>query len=136
MTEGSTIVTLKKSCLDQLGVGTHRLGIVSSGGTAETTFTVKAKTILNNQTPTYNSSKPWTTPKTGDSANMGLWIGMIAVCAVGLGGVALYVVKLKRTSGTKSAKNSIKYFTGLQSCSPVFYGQCRVETPEKNLTEG
>ena len=96
VTEGSTIVTLKKSCLDQLGVGTHRLGIVSSGGTAETTFTVKAKTILNNQTPTYNSSKPWTTPKTGDSANMGLWIGMIAVCAVGLGGVALYVVKFKK----------------------------------------
>ena len=96
VTEGSTIVTLKKSCLDQLGVGTHRLGIVSSGGTAETTFTVKSKTILNNQTPTYNSSRPWTTPKTGDSANMGLWIGMIAVCAVGLGGVALYVVKFKK----------------------------------------
>ncbi len=99
VTEGSTIVTLKKSCLDQLGVGTHKLSIVSMGGTAETTFTVKSKTILNNQTPTYNSSKPWTTPKTGDSANMGLWIGMIAVCALGLGGVALYVVKSKKKKG-------------------------------------
>ena len=96
VSEGSTIVTLNKSCLDQLGVGTHKLSIVSAGGTAETTFTVKSKTIINNQTPTYNSNKPWTTPKTGDSANMGLWIGMIVVCVVGMGGVALYVVKAKK----------------------------------------
>ena len=96
VTEGSTIVTLYKSCLDQLGVGTHKLSIVSNGGTAETSFTVKAKSIINNQTPTYNSNKPWTTPKTGDSANMGLWIGMIAVCVVGMGGVLWYVVKSKK----------------------------------------
>ena len=96
VSEGSTIVTLNKSCLDQLGVGTHKLSIVSAGGTAETTFTVKSKTIINNQTPTYNSNKPWTTPKTGDSANMGLWIGMIAVCVVGMGGVLWYVVKAKK----------------------------------------
>ena len=93
VTEGSTIVTLKKSCLDQLGVGTHSLAIVSDGGTAQTTFTVKSKTIINNQTPTYNSSNPWSTPKTGDSANMGLWIGMIAVCVVGMGAVAVFVIK-------------------------------------------
>ena len=96
VSEGSTIVTLNKSCLDQLGVGTHKLSIVSAGGTAETTFTVKSKTIINNQTPSYNSNKPWTTPKTGDSANMGLWIGMIAVCVVGMGGVLWYVVKAKK----------------------------------------
>ena len=93
VTEGSTIVTLKKSCLDQLGVGTHSLAIVSDGGTAQTTFTVKSKTIINNQAPTYNSSNPWSTPKTGDSANMGLWIGMIAVCVVGMGAVAVFVIK-------------------------------------------
>ena len=93
VTEGSTIVTLKKSCLDQLGVGTHTLAIVSDGGTAQTTFTVKSKTIINNQAPTYNSSNPWSTPKTGDSANMGLWIGMIAVCVVGMGAVAVFVIK-------------------------------------------
>ena len=96
VTEGSTIVTLTQSCLEQLGVGTHTLAIESAGGTAQTSFTVKARTILNNQTPTYNSNKPWTTPKTGDSANMGLWIGMIAVCVIGMGGVALYVVKAKK----------------------------------------
>ncbi len=96
VTEGSTIVTLNKSCLDQLGVGTHKLSIVSNGGSAETSFTVKAKSIINNQSPTYNSNKPWTTPKTGDSANMGLWIGMIAVCVVGMGGVLWYVVKAKK----------------------------------------
>ena len=54
---------------------------------------MKSKTIINNQTPTYNSSNPWSTPKTGDSANMGLWIGMIAVCVVGMGAVAVFVIK-------------------------------------------
>lgn len=40
LTEGSTIVTLKASFLNTLGVGEHRLSVVSTTGTAETTFTV------------------------------------------------------------------------------------------------
>lgn len=40
LTEGSTIVTLKTSFLNTLGVGEHRLSVVSSTGTAETNFTV------------------------------------------------------------------------------------------------
>ena len=40
LTEGSTIVTLKASFLKTLGVGEHKLSVVSSTGTAETTFTV------------------------------------------------------------------------------------------------
>ncbi len=39
-TEGSTIVTLKASFLNTLGVGEHTLSVVSTTGTAETTFTV------------------------------------------------------------------------------------------------
>lgn len=40
LTEGSTIVTLKTSFLKTLGVGEHKLSVVSATGTAETTFTV------------------------------------------------------------------------------------------------
>lgn len=40
LTEGSTIVTLKTSFLKTLGVGEHRLSVVSSTGAAQTTFTV------------------------------------------------------------------------------------------------
>lgn len=40
LTEGSTIVTLKASFLKTLGVGEHKLSVVSATGTAETTFTV------------------------------------------------------------------------------------------------
>lgn len=40
LTEGSTIVTLKTSFLKTLGVGEHKLSVVSVTGTAETTFTV------------------------------------------------------------------------------------------------
>lgn len=41
--EGSTIVTLKADYVSTLSVGTHTIGIVSEGGTAETTFTIQAK---------------------------------------------------------------------------------------------
>lgn len=40
LTEGSTIVTLKASFLKTLGVGEHKLSVVSATGTAETNFTV------------------------------------------------------------------------------------------------
>lgn len=40
LTEGSTIVTLKASFLNTLGVGEHKLSVVSTTGTAETNFTV------------------------------------------------------------------------------------------------
>lgn len=61
LTEGSTIVTLKASFLNTLGVGEHRLGVVSSTGTAETTFTVAEAA---NPTPTPDSSQATTTTTT------------------------------------------------------------------------
>ena len=92
--EGSTVITLNKNCLDQLGVGTHVISINSAGGSAETKFAVKARSQQNNQDynrPNYN--QPWSAPKTGDSANMGLWIGMISVSLIGAAAVAVYVIK-------------------------------------------
>lgn len=58
LTEGSTIVTLKTSFLKTIGVGEHKLSVVSSTGTAETNFTV---TEAAKPTPTPGSSQTTTT---------------------------------------------------------------------------
>lgn len=75
LTEGSTIVTLKASFLKTLGVGEHKLSVVSATGTAETTFTVaEAAKPAPGQTTTTTTSKPKkkagkeTLPQSGGSA--------------------------------------------------------------------
>ena len=82
LTEGSTIVTLKTSFLKTLGVGEHKLSVVSSTGTAETTFTVaeaakpaptpgSGQTTTTTTTTTSKSKKKAskeTLPQSGDSA--------------------------------------------------------------------
>ena len=78
LTEGSTIVTLKTSFLTTLGVGEHKLSVVSSTGTAETTFTVAeaakpapGQTTTTTTTTTSKSKKKagkTAMPSVGDSA--------------------------------------------------------------------
>lgn len=82
LTEGSTIVTLKTSFLKTLGVGEHRLSVVSSTGTAQTTFTVaeaakptptpgSGQTTMTTTATTSKSKKKAgkeTLPQSGDSA--------------------------------------------------------------------
>ena len=80
LTEGSTIVTLKASFLKTLGVGGHKLSVVSATGTAETTFTVaeaakpapgQTTTTTTTTTTTSKSKKKAskkTLPQSGDSA--------------------------------------------------------------------
>lgn len=80
LTEGSTIVTLKASFLKALGVGEHKLSVVSTTGTAETTFTVAEAAkpapgqTTTTTTTTTTTSKPKkkasreTLPQSGDSA--------------------------------------------------------------------
>lgn len=65
LTEGSTIVTLKTSFLKTLGVGEHKLSVVSTTGTAETNFTV---TEAAKPTPTPGSSQTTTTTTTTTSS--------------------------------------------------------------------
>lgn len=65
LTEGSTIVTLKTSFLKTLGVGEHKLSVVSTTGTAETNFTV---TEAAKPTPTPDSSQTTTTTTTTTSS--------------------------------------------------------------------
>lgn len=79
LTEGSTIVTLKTSFLKTLGVGEHKLSVVSATGTAETTFTVAEAAkpapgqTTTTATTTTTTSKPKkkagkeTLPESGDS---------------------------------------------------------------------
>ena len=79
--EGSTVVTLKADYVATLSVGEHTIGIVSTNGTATTTFTVKAKTTVDNDTDS---------PQTGDNSHMALWIALLAVSVLGLAGTAVY----------------------------------------------
>ena len=79
LTEGSTIVTLKASFLKTLGVGEHKLSVVSATGTAETNFTVAEAAkpapgqTTTTTTTTTTTSKPKkkagkeTLPESGDS---------------------------------------------------------------------
>ena len=79
--EGSTILTLKADYVATLSVGKHTIGIVSTNGTATTTFTVKAKTAVDNDTDS---------PQTGDNSRMALWIALLAASLFGLAGTAVY----------------------------------------------
>ena len=79
--EGSTVVTLKADYVATLSVGEHTIGIVSTNGTATTTFTVKAKTAVDNDTDS---------PQTGDNSRMALWIALLAASLFGLAGTAVY----------------------------------------------
>lgn len=79
--EGSTVVTLKADYVATLSVGEHTIGIVSTNGTATTTFTVKAKTAVDNDTDS---------PQTGDNSRMALWIALLAASVFGLAGTAVY----------------------------------------------
>ena len=65
LTEGSTIVTLKTSFLKTLGVGEHKLSVVSTTGTAETNFTVAeaAKPAPGQTTTTTTTTTTTSKPK-------------------------------------------------------------------------
>ena len=79
--EGSTVVTLKADYVATLSAGEHTIGIVSESGTATTTFTVNAKTVVDNDTKS---------PQTGDNSHMALWIALLAASVFGLAGTAVY----------------------------------------------
>lgn len=99
LTEGSTIVTLKASFLNTLGVGEHKLSVVSATGTAETTFTVaEAAKPAPVQTTTTTTSKPKkraskeALPESGDST----YVVAGAVLAAGVAVLLLAWAIMKR----------------------------------------
>lgn len=105
LTKGSTIVTLKASFLNTLGVGEHKLSVVSSTGTAETTFTVAeaAKSAPGQTTTTTTTTTATSKPKkkdgksalpaSGDSA----YVMAGAVLAAGVAALLLALVVKRRS---------------------------------------
>ena len=69
----------------------------------EIQYSVKELTKLKDYTVTYEDDgftvvntlkgKPGVTPQTGDQSNIGLWIGLMAVSAVAIGGVLIFMHK-------------------------------------------
>ena len=105
LTKGSTIVTLKASFLNTLGVGEHKLSVVSSTGTAETTFTVAeaAKPAPGQTTTTTTTTTATSKPKkkdgksalpaSGDSA----YVMAGAMLAAGVAALLLALVVKRRS---------------------------------------
>ena len=79
--EGSTVVTLKADYVATLSAGEHTIGIVSTNGTATTTFTVNAKAVVDNDTKS---------PQTGDNSHMAFWIALLFVSGAGVIGTTVY----------------------------------------------
>lgn len=104
LTEGSTIVTLKTSFLKTLGVGEHKLSVVSTTGTAETTFTVAeaAKpapgqtTTTTTTTTTTSKSKKKTGKETLPESGDGAYVMAGVVLAAGMAALLLALVVKRR----------------------------------------
>ena len=93
VTEGSTIVTLKADYASTLSVGEHTIGIVSTNGTATTTFTVYAK-AADAEAGTAAGAAAGTaaetaaaadgtaaSPLTGDNSSLALWLVLLLAAA-------------------------------------------------------
>ena len=79
--EGSTVVILKADYVATLSAGEHTIGILSTNGTATTTFTVNAKAVVDNDTKS---------PQTGNNSHMVFWIALLFVSGAGVIGTTVY----------------------------------------------
>ena len=86
--EGSTVVTLKADYVATLSVGEHTIGIVSKSGTAATTFTVKAKATVDDDTKS---------SQTGDNSHVWLWFALLFVSGGGVIGTKVIRKKKKHS---------------------------------------
>ena len=90
---GSTVVTLNADYVATLSVGEHTLGIVSESGTATAKFTVNKKAAeTTGKTDKPDTNDKTTSPKTGDSSNLALWIALLFVS----GGAAIGTTVVSR----------------------------------------
>ncbi|MGN1386575.1 MAG: leucine-rich repeat domain-containing protein, partial [Bacillus sp. (in: firmicutes)] len=88
---GSIIVTLDADYVATIPVGEHTIGIVSTSGTAETTFTV-----AKNAAPAdVDGDKK--SPQTGDNTDLAPWIALMILSGAGITGVTAYT-RRKRTN--------------------------------------
>ena len=102
---GSIIVTLDADYVATLPVGEHTISIVSESGTATTTFTVAEKAApgtsdnsdKNNSSDNDSKTDAEDSAKTGDDANLALWLALMFLSGAGITGTTLYT-RRKRTS--------------------------------------
>jgi hypothetical protein len=93
--EGSTIITLNDSCTSQLSTGVHTIAIYSKyGDKVETNFMVQNSGTTSSTAS--SSTYAWASPKTGDSADMGLWVTVMAISLLGMTAAAAAVVRKGR----------------------------------------
>ena len=89
--EGSTVVTLKADYVATLSAGKHTIGVVSENGTASTTFTVNAKSVVDNDTNSPQTGDNDTkSPQPGDNSHMALWFALLFVSGAGVIGTTVY----------------------------------------------
>ena len=89
--EGSIIASLTPEFADTLSVGEHTLGIVSVSGTAVTTFTVTADTVLDDS----GNDNSENSPQTGDNSNIIFW-SFVAVISLAVLCTTAIVSKKKK----------------------------------------
>ena len=97
--EGSIIITLDADYVATLPAGEHTIGIVSESGTAETTFTVEEKAAPGTSDDSDRDSKADAdkNAKTGDDANLALWLALMLLAGAGITGTTIYT-RRKRTN--------------------------------------
>ena len=97
--EGSIIITLDADYVATLPAGEHTIGIVSESGTATTTFTVAEKAAPGTSDDSDRDSKADAdkNAKTGDDANLALWLALMLLAGAGITGTAVYTIR-KRTN--------------------------------------
>ena len=97
--EGSIIITLDADYVATLPAGEHTIGIVSESGTAETTFTVEEKAAPGTSDDSDRDSKADAdkNAKTGDDANLALWLALMLLSGAGITGTTIYT-RRKRTN--------------------------------------
>ena len=97
--EGSIIITLDADYVATLPAGEHTIGIVSESGTATTTFTVAEKAALGTSDDSDRDSKADAdkNAKTGDDANLALWLALMLLAGAGITGTTIYT-RRKRTN--------------------------------------
>ncbi|MST71487.1 hypothetical protein [Mogibacterium kristiansenii] len=89
---GSIIVTLDADYVATLPAGEHTIGIVSTSGTATTSFTVAEKAAPGTSDDSDKDLKADAedSAKTGDSTNLALWIALMLLSGAGITGTAVY----------------------------------------------
>ena len=97
--EGSIIITLDADYVATLPAGEHTIGIVSESGTADTTFTVEEKAAPGTSDDSDRDSKADAdkNAKTGDDANLALWLALMLLAGAGITGTTIYT-RRKRTN--------------------------------------